>query len=547
MKTPGILFSLMIMFTITYAGEETKLQTTPDKITVYTNGAEISRKANFAYSQKRQTIVFDSLSPYLKDNSIQVQGHGDFTILDVKYRMQQPDPLHKDADKMPPRIKKEIKLLEDSIRLKGYTVTGYQNKLEVLQTEKDLLLNNSLISGNGGDTIPELRETLIFLRKKLNNINEEILRITREKYPHEQTYSRMKNRLTELKAWNQQKNTNTSEQSVPQVVVNIAGNSKGKGSIELSYLVNNAGWNASYDIRASENEEINLVYKANIYQNTGSDWEDVKLTLSTLNPNQNQYKPVLPVWYAYYIRPHNETVSRDGNRTTAVAQSQSVSLAEDKESAQAYQHTNAVSSMLNVEYQVNLDFTIPSDGKHHTVPIQNKNLGADFSYYAAPKLDNKAYLMAQITDWQDLDLLQGKANLYFNGKYNGQTNITPQTTNDSMEITLGRANGIIIEHEKESSEEKPQIVGSWVTETVTYKISIRNTTSRKIKIRVEDNIPHSTTKDLEVKLKNSDGAEFNEDNSHLSWDLNLAAGKTKTRTYSFDVKYDKDKPVNLNL
>jgi uncharacterized protein (TIGR02231 family) len=546
MKTSGILFSLMVMFTITYAGEETKLQTTPDKITVYTNGAEISRTAEFSYSQKRQTIVFDSLSPHLQDNSIQVKGHGDFIILDVKYRTQQPSPLNAGTDQIPPRIKKEIKRLEDSIRLKGYTVTDYQNQLDVLKTEKNLLLNNSLISENGGDTIPELRETLIFFREKLNNINKEILKLTREKYPHDQEYSRMKNRLAELKDWNQQ-NSSTQNAAVPQIVVTITGNTTGKGSIELSYLVNNAGWNASYDIRAGENQEINLVYKANIHQNTGNDWKNVKLTLSTLNPNQQHHKPVLPVWYAYYLRPHNETVSRSGNRTTAVEQSESVSLSDDKESAQAYQYTKAVSSMLNVEYEVNLDFAIPSDGKHHTVPIQNKKLGADFRYFAAPKLDNKAYLMAQITDWQDLDLLQGKANLYFNGKYNGQTNITPQTTKDSMEITLGRANGIIIEREKESTEEKPQIVGSWVNETVTYKISIRNTTSRKIKIRVEDNIPHSTTKDLQVKLKNSDGAEFNEDNSHLSWDLNLAAGENKTLTYSFVVKYDKDKPLNLNL
>ncbi len=546
MKTSGILFSLMVMFTITYAGEETKLQTTPDKITVYTNGAEISRTAEFSYSQKRQTIVFDSLSPHLQDNSIQVKGHGDFIILDVKYRTQQPSPLNAGTDQIPPRIKKEIKKLEDSIRLKGYTVTDYQNQLDVLKTEKNLLLNNSLISENGGDTIPELRETLIFFREKLNNINKEILKLTREKYPHDQEYSRMKNRLAELKDWNQQ-NSSTQNAAVPQVVVTITGNTTGKGSIELSYLVNNAGWNASYDIRAGENQEINLVYKANIHQNTGNDWKNVKLTLSTLNPNQQHHKPVLPVWYAYYLRPHNETVSRSGNRTTAVEQSESVSLSDDKESAQAYQYTNAVSSMLNVEYEVNLDFAIPSDGKHHTVPIKNKKLGADFRYFAAPKLDNKAYLVAKITDWQDLDLLQGKANLYFNGKYNGQTNISPQTAKDSMEITLGRANSILIEREKENKEEKPQLVGSWVNETVTYKISIRNTTSRKIKIRVEDNIPHSTTKDLQVKLKNSDGAEFNEDNSHLSWDLNLAAGENKTLTYSFVVKYDKDKPLNLNL
>jgi hypothetical protein len=171
-----MLMSLIIICSFANADEETKLQTTPYNITVYTSGAEISRKANFTYSQNRQTIVFDSLSPYLQNNSIQVQGHGDFTILDVKYRMHQPDPLHKDANQRPRRIKMEIMLMVDSIRLKGYVVSDYQNQLDVLNTEKNLLLNNSLIAGNGSDTIPELRETLTFFREKLNNINKEILR-----------------------------------------------------------------------------------------------------------------------------------------------------------------------------------------------------------------------------------------------------------------------------------------------------------------------------------------------------------------------------------
>ncbi|MFW5766816.1 MAG: DUF4139 domain-containing protein [Bacteroidota bacterium] len=548
MKHTSIIMAFIMISLVAFATEETKIQSRPEHITVYTSGAEISRSADFAIHKGQQTIVFDSLSPHIKANSIQVNGNGDFVILDVKFRTQQPDPL-KSNKSIPPRIKKEIELLKDSIRLKGYLIRDYDNQMQVLESEKNILLNNALVRGNGGDTIPELKQTLAFFREKLNNIHQEVLQLEKESYPHNEEFQRMNNRLDELKQWDQ-RNNNTTGEAVPQIVISILSNSNGNGSIDISYLVNKAGWHATYDIRATDEEEISLIYKAGVYQNTGKSWKDVSLNLSTLNPNQQFSKPELPVLHAYY-QQQNQYPTHSSQRTE---QDATVQVHSDPEMTQAqepagsaYQHTSAVSSLLNVEYQVELDFEIPSDGKNHTIPIQNKKLGAEFNYYAVPRMSDKTFLMAKITDWHDLDLLQGEANLYFNGRYTGQTTITPQITQDTMEITLGKANGIVVSREKETQEEKPQLVGSWVTESFTYHIKLRNNTGRMASISVEDAIPHSTNDEIRIKLKESDGADFNEDNSHLSWDIDLPAGQEKTVQYTFTVKYDKNKPVNLNL
>ncbi len=547
MKRISITLTLIMFSLLALAKEETKLQTKPEHITVYTSGAEINRSAEFSIQEGRQTIVFDSLSPYINANSIQATGKGDFVILDVNFRTHQPDPL-KSNKSMPPRIKKEINLLEDSIRLKGYVVSDFNNQIQVLESEKNLLLNNALVRGNGGDTIPELKQTMAFFREKLNNINKELLQLRKDIYPHNKEMQRMNKRLAELKQWNQ-RNNSTSGQAVPQIAISIIGNSNNTGSMDISYLVNNAGWSASYDIRANEDENVNLIYKAKVHQNTGKAWKDVSLTLSTLNPNQQFSKPVLPVLYAYY-QQQNRYPTHSSRRTEQSANLPSLSDAEMTQAqtpaGSAYQHTSAVSSMLNVEYQVDLDFEIPADGQYHTIPIQNKELGAEFKYYAAPRIDKKAYLMAKITDWHDLDLLQGQANLYFNGRYTGKTNISPQTTQDSMEIALGKANGIIVSREKDTQEEKPQLVGSWITETLTYEITLRNSTSRKANIGVEDAIPHSSTDEIRINLTEKDGADFNEKTSHLSWDVEIPAGKEKTLKYTYTVKYDKNKPLNIN-
>lgn len=548
MKHISTILAFIMISLVVFATEETKIQSQPEHITVYTSGAEISRSAEFTIHQGRQTLVFDSLSPHITENSIQVNGNGDFVILDVKFRTQQPDPL-KSNKSIPPRIKKEIELLEDSIRLKGYVVSNFNNQMQVLESEKNILLNNALVRGNGGDTIPELKQTMAFFREKLNNIHQELLQLEKEIYPHNEEFQRMNKRLADLKQW-KQKNNNTSGEAVPQIVISILGNSSGTGSMDISYLVSNAGWHATYDIRATDDEEISLIYKAGVYQNTGKAWKDVSLTLSTLNPNQQFSKPELPVLYVYY-QQQNQQPTHSSRRTEQTTNSPVLSDAEmtqaQEPAGSAYQHTSAVNSMLNVEYQVDLDFGIPSDGQNHTIPIQNKKLGAEFNYYAAPRMSDKTFLMARITDWQDLDLLQGQANLYFNGRYTGQTRITPQITQDTMEITLGKANGIVVSREKETQEEKPQLVGSWVTETFTYDIKLRNNTGRMASISVEDAIPHSTTDEIRINLRKSDGADFNENNSHLNWDIELPAGQEKTLQYTFTVKYDKNKPVNLNL
>lgn len=538
------LLGLCSVFAI-YGAEETVLQTKPKEITVYTSSAEITRTSDFIFKNGLQVIVFDSLSPNLLSNSIQIQGDGDYVILDVKYRLKQPDPLKNKPTAFPPRILNEIRLLEDSIRIMSYTIRDYQNQIEVLQAEKNILLNNQLVKGNGGDTIPELKQTLEFFRVKLNNINSEILRLTKELHPYNKEAERMAQRLTDLKQYNQNNNNGNSNQPIPQVLVQIIGNGNGKGNLELKYLVNSAGWHASYDLRASDNQDVKLVYKANVYQNTGKDWQNVPLTLSTLNPLQQYSKPVLPIWYASYTAIVNYESDRKREQRPV---SESMQLDEPTtagQSSYAYNYTQAVANMLNIEYRINLDYNIPSDGQYHTVPIQNKSIKTDLDYYAAPVMDKKAYLIASIVDWQDLELLQGQANIYYNGRYTGQTTIYPHTSNDTMELTLGRTNGIVIEREKLDSDEKPQLVGSWVTQIITYRIKVRNNQPTNVNLKLEDYIPHSNDKDIVVKLLEDSNAKFDENNSHLTWDISLNAGETKEIEFSFSVKYDKEKPLNM--
>lgn len=430
----------------------------------------------------------------------------------------------------------------------NYDLRDYQNQLEVLRMEKNLLMNNQLVKGNGGDTIPELEQTMEFFRTKLIEINSATLKVEKGKHPLDKALIAMNARLTDLKNYNL-RHSGQVQKAVPQILVQISGASKSAGILEISYLINNAGWYPEYDIRATDDEKTQLIYKAKIYQNTGIDWENTKLILSTANPLSQHYKPNLSVWWInYYNQQVQQQVTRERYKRNRPASAATLDLeapTEMDEAGYALQYTQTNASMLNTEFEVNMEYSIPSDGQYHNLPIQSKELKSNYIYYTAPSMSTTAFLVANITDWGDIELLQGQANIYFNGRFNGQTQIYPQTTKDSMEIALGSSKRILVERKQLSAETEKELIGNYVTKTFTYEIKLKNNLSKAATIRVEDRIPHSNDKDIEIKLLSSDKASFNKDNSYLTWDIDLQANQSKTLKFSFSVKYDSSKGISI--
>ena len=72
--------------------------------------------------------------------------------------------------------------------------------------------------------------------------------------------------------------------------------------LTAEYFTNNAGWTPIYDIRVDDiSKPINLIYKADVFQNTGNDWKNIDVTLSTNNPSRNNTQPIISAWKLYFI------------------------------------------------------------------------------------------------------------------------------------------------------------------------------------------------------------------------------------------------------
>jgi hypothetical protein len=206
--------------------------------------------------------------------------------------------------------------------------------------------------------------------------------------------------------------------------------------------------------------------------------------------------------------------------------------------------SNSLKSVVgNLEYAIEIPYTIPSDGADHSIKIKESAVPVNYVYYAVPKLDSDVFLTAEVSNWAELNLLSGKSSIYYQGTYTGQTFIDADHSGDTLRISLGRDKSIIVKHESNKQLYDKRLLGNNYKEIVGWDITIRNNKAAKVKIMIEDQHPLSDRKSIEVELTDAGGSKVNEKTGEMLWELELAPNERKVLSYTYGVKY----PRALNL
>jgi uncharacterized protein (TIGR02231 family) len=324
---------------------------------------------------------------------------------------------------------------------------------------------------------------------------------------------------------------------VGEILVSVSSKTKVNSTeILLSFYLTAAGWNPQYDIRAKDTKsDIEIDYKSNVWQNTGTDWENVKLTLSSSSPNFSNTLPELTNWYLQYGYSAYGYKSNESYNTTGW--NYDGKPADDYGGSSSRQATS-------IEFSIDKPYSIPSDGKEYKVEIGKHIVPATYSYFAVPKLDESAFILARLTGWYDLNLLAGTSKIYFGNSYVGEAYLNPEVVEDTLDISLGNDEAIIIKRENVSDMNAKTITGNTKKKTEEFEISIRNNRSHDIKIRVLDQIPVSTDKEVVVSADSYEGAAYNKENGELSWLLDVKTGESKKVRLKYTVKYPKNKIIS---
>ncbi len=372
------------------AETEKTIKSKPEKIIVYTQGAQVHRNTLVNLVAGQNTIIFSGLENCINASAIQASGNGNFIIADIQHEVHYPEfdkaKLNGDV-----RYKKLLKQVNDSLQELNYLIEDITYKSDALSTEKNVLLNYSLYKGQSKrDSIASLKDGLTYLREKLYNINTEQLKLKREREKLEAKKTILNERIVNVsRELTNQNNTGEVEQVDYRILVHVIADQATQATVSLNYYITNAGWTPSYDLRAMSSEQnVKLTYKAQIHQESGIDWGSVKLVLSTANPNRSYNIPSLSPWYLGY-NPYKQNNNKDSRVLSAPAAgagySDKAKKADDydlleKEQEQsvlaqnAYDYTSVSENVIETEYEIKLNYNIPSDGKEHFAAIMVKDL-----------------------------------------------------------------------------------------------------------------------------------------------------------------------------
>jgi hypothetical protein len=620
-----LLLCFLLSFALSPAAAQVKKQNADSKIetvTVFLQGAQVNRSSKITLLPGKYELAFTGISPDIDKQSIQAKAEGQLTILSV---MHQRNFLKEQ------KAQEEIELLQNAQQSVSDKINIEINTQKVYQKEENILDNNMQVSGNNtGLKTVDLKEAADFQRLRRIELYAKMLELEKNIKKLQAEYQKISKQLTEL---NQKKNMATSE-----IIVTALVKENTNASFNISYLVQNAGWYPAYDLRATDiNSPINLQYKANVFQSSGEDWKDIRLSLSTGNPGDNGIKPTIMPWYLGYANPvsnNNGAVIRDlsnhlgGNMVsgrvidqnsgealpgvtvrikgttiatstaadgsfklntnepspilslsyvgfnnyevmvargsvTSIPMRQAVntlsevvvtaSRSSNRENDSYKQEdkyiplqTTTLYQATTVVYEIELPFTVLNDGKTYTAEIQNFEMKALYEYYAAPKLAPQVFLTAKIPDWKDLNLQAGEVNLFFEGTYLGKSVLDVQNAGDTLNISLGRDKGVVIKRSmlKEFSQRK--FLSNNKTDTRQYEILVRNNKSQPINIIIEDQLPISTQKEIEIDNVKYEGASLDKDTQKLSWLLTVEGKKEVKTGFKYSVKYPKDRNLALD-
>lgn len=644
----SFLLALLCLFKA-YADERT-VESEIRSVTVYTVGAQVSREARFNLQSGEQTLVFQGLSPYLDEASLQFDAGPGQTVISMKYERRYPEltPAQKSQSV---KLNDEIKALVDSSLI-------LKAQLATLQREETVLLQNTDFDIWPEMTATQLEEGLKVVRSRLNNIKRQRLKIEAQIDKLNLLRQEKYNALEEIRL--------AQSQEYGALVVKLAAAQAGQITAEINYVVADAGWSPYYDLKVEDlASDLQIDYRAKIFQNTGEDWQQVAVTLSTGNPYQEANLPKLNPWYLDFsnyrtlpntvrdapqrrgftgtfqgvvsdaktgeLLPAVNILALDGqgNRVEGITsadngtfalmvrspvqrlqisyigyqtitmpivrenqffeiklQEATVSLEEvavrditsiasqaagvtqdargNTRSSRAENitsfaggvevkgKTNAQAGDISISQNpVNFTFAvsgqtdIPSDGREYKVLVKEYQTTADYLYRAVPKLNEHAFLTALLTDWEDLNLLKGPAGIYLEGNYLGETELNPQTAGDTLELSLGRDENVVVQRGVLKDEKDHKTMSDKIERTFHYQITLRNNKSAPLKIQITDQYPVSSTDEIRVKRMEHSKGQLNAETGIINWERNIEPAEELVLDLRYEVTYPQGRIINI--
>jgi uncharacterized protein (TIGR02231 family) len=535
-------------------------------VTVYTDRAVVTRTATVDLATGTHEIVFEGLPATLADNSLQASGRGTAaaTILDLAARQlfvaNTPN--------------ERIRSLEDDLRKLTAQIRVLDDRAAIVTDQKAFVARmlaaaTSAPAPTPGGAAParpsldEWRQLQAYSEDATTKWASEIQTIDRQREDLTAAKTALERQIAELRG--------AGGRAQKNVTVRVDASTAGNLQVAVSYTVPNASWAPSYNARLlTATRTVDLSYFGVVRQNTGEDWTNVALTLSTARPSLGGAAPEYAQWWVDVMRPvamaqdkvvlnafevasGNDSARRaaGGGGRGGFAANAPAPMMEAATFAQATVEQGATSATFRIANPA----TIPANNTTQKIAINSNGLAAALEYNSTPKLREAAFLTAKATNTTDFPLLAGTLNTFLDDTFVATGSLKTVMPGEKFDLALGADDGVAV---------KRRVVNRFTEATgltngkrlITYEQVITVTNNKKTaeKITVREPVPVSRNEQIVVKLLTPTEKEvgtnevkkdiIREANGGLAWELTLQPGGKRDITLKFSIEHPADVPVS---
>ena len=518
-------------------------------VKVYRNSAELQNTVSFSVPSGISEIVIGNISEEINEKTIQIGVNSkNISILSSQFTDDYSTDFKMDTTN--PQIKK----VNDSIKIVENLISKNQIELDANKKAVELLdKNQTVLVGSNSSNVAQLTQLTEFYTNKRIELENKLVSLKTKGDDLSKKLSRLKSSLKTK----EQKEAEEFADGV--IVLKLMSPTAGNIKLNINYLTDNVSWKPYYEIKAEKiSAPLDVTFKAIVKQNTGLDWKGVKLTLINGNSSRNNYAPTVSPWFIYARSPKEREIQREeisgksavmrARKTVSVdAAEYDVSNALEGRAegiAVGYAGFNVNANELNTSYDIDIPYDILSNNEDHLISLYQQKIPADYQYFTAPNYDREAYLLAKIKDFSKYNLVSAPASVIFENMYIGETRISPDQTNNEMNITLGNDPKISIRREEVQDKSGEKFLSSYREKVITYDLVIKNNKKEQISIEVKDRFPLSNNEAVKIEVLDKSGAAKDDEKGFLTWNIKLSPSETKKLRVSYKVRYPKDYTVS---
>lgn len=513
-------------------------------VKVYRNSAELQNTVSFSVPSGISEIVIGNISEEINEKTIQIGVNSkNISILSSQFTSDYSTDFKMDTTN--PQIKK----VNDSIKIVENLISKNRIELDANKKAVELLdKNQTVLVGSNSSNVAQLTQLTEFYTNKRIELENKLVSLKTKGDDLSKKLSRLKSSLKTK----EQKEAEEFADGV--IVLKLMSPTAGNIKLNINYLTDNVSWKPYYEIKADKiSAPLDVTFKAIVKQKTGLDWKGVKLTLINGNSSRNSYAPTVSPWFIYARSPREREIQREEAsliKTRAVASKaeyadKDIALEGRVEGvAVGYAGFNVNANELNTSYDIDIPYDILSNNEDHLISLYQQKIPADYQYFTAPNYDREAYLLAKIKDFSKYNLVSAPASIIFENMYIGETRISPDQTNNEMNITLGSDPKISIRREEVQDKSGEKFLSSYREKVITYDLVIKNNKKEQISIEVKDRFPLSNNEAVKIELLDKSGAAKDDEKGFLTWNIKLSPSETKKLRVSYKVRYPKDYTIN---